>query len=171
MCPRRGSRLVDLRTSGKDEKKGWNSKASRRAGHPGGVKAAQEAGALLVEIGVLLAEAVNAASRIEETLLAGEERMASGADFHMDGFSFSGEEFYLIAAGAGDLGLVHFGMNFFFHGQAPIKSGLSYIYPEVPFGKGFFPEEAFASVSGIPTKIFFIRAIFFLFVVSFMYNV
>lgn len=55
--------------------------------------------------------------------------------------------------------------------QAPIKSGLSYIYPEVPFGKGFFPEEAFASVSGIPTKIFFIRAIFFLFVVSFMYNV
>ena len=121
---------------------------------PGGVKAAQEAGALLVEIGVLLAEAVNAASRIEETLLAGEERMASGANFHMDGFSFSGEEFYLIAAGAGDLGLVHFGMNFFFHGQAPIKSGLSYIYPEVPFGKGFFPEEAFASGSGVPAKIF-----------------
>ena len=52
------------------------------------------------------------------------------------------------------LGLVHFGMNFFFHGQAPIKSGLSYIYPEVPFGKGFFPEEAFASGSGVPAKIF-----------------
>ncbi|XUR84292.1 hypothetical protein WCP94_000932 [Bilophila wadsworthia] len=31
----------------------------------------------------------------------------------------------------------------------------------MPFGKGFFPEEAFASVSGIPTKIFFHPGHFF----------
>ena len=93
------------------------------------VRLAQETGALLVEIGVLLAEAVNAASRIEEALLAGEERMASGADFHMDGFSFSGEEFYLIAAGAGDLGLVHFGMNFFLSWSGSYKVGTQLYIP------------------------------------------
>ena len=97
--------------------------------HPGGEKAARATGVFLVEIGVLFAEAVDAAGRIEETLLAGEEGMASGADFHMYVFSFGGEQFYLIAAGAGNLGLVHFRMNLVFHGQAPIKSGLSYIYP------------------------------------------
>ena len=91
--------------------------------------------ALLVEIGVLLAETVNTAGGIEEALLAGEERMAGGADFHMHVFALCREGFHLIAAGAGGLGLVHFRMNLIFHGRAPIKSGLSHIYPVGGFGK------------------------------------
>ena len=115
MCPRRGSRLVDLRTSGKDEKKGWNSKASRRAGHPGGVKAAQEAGALLVEIGVLLAEAVDTAGRIQEALLAGEEGVTLGADFHAN-VLLGRSGFDHITASTLDRGLFVVGMDAFLHG-------------------------------------------------------
>ncbi len=91
--------------------------------------------ALLVEIGVLLAEAIDTAGGIKKTLFSGEEGMAGGADFHMHVFALGRKSFYLIAAGTGDFGLVHFWMNLVFHNLAPIKSGLSHIYLVVPFGK------------------------------------
>ena len=49
-------------------------------------------------------------------LLAREERVAVGADFHVDVFALGGKSFHFEAAGAGDFGLVNFGMDAFFHG-------------------------------------------------------
>jgi hypothetical protein len=74
-----------------------------------------EAAALFVKLGVFLAEAVNAACRIHKTLLAGKKGMAGGANFHLHLLALGGKRFHPVAAGAGDVGLVHLGMNFFFH--------------------------------------------------------
>ena len=71
---------------------------------------------LLRELGVLLAEAVDTAGGVDEALLAGEERMASGADFDVHDFALGGENFHDVAAGADELSLVHFRMDAFFHG-------------------------------------------------------
>ena len=42
--------------------------------------------------------------------------MTGGADFDMHGFALGGKNFHDVAAGADKLGLVHFGMDAFFHG-------------------------------------------------------
>ena len=72
---------------------------------------------LLAELRVLLAEAVDAAGGVHEALLAGEEGMAGGADFGVDGLALGGKHFDDVAAGADELGLVHFGMDALFHGK------------------------------------------------------
>ena len=63
-----------------------------------------------------LFELINAAAGIDKLLFAGEERMAFGADLHAD-VLFGGAGFDHFAAGAGNGGLLVFGMDIFFHGN------------------------------------------------------
>jgi hypothetical protein len=63
---------------------------------------------------VFLAEALDAAGGVDEFLLAGKERVAGGAYFHLDIFD-GGTGFYDVSAGAGDFGHLIFGMYLFFH--------------------------------------------------------
>ena len=65
---------------------------------------------------VSAAEFINATGGINETLLAREERMAGGADADADVFH-RGAGVIDSAAGAGDGGIVTFGMSFLFHGR------------------------------------------------------
>ena len=69
----------------------------------------------MFKFGVLFAEAVNTARSIQKALLAGEKGMAVGANFHMHLLALGGEHFFFMPAGAGDGGVVHFGMDVFFH--------------------------------------------------------
>ena len=70
---------------------------------------------LLFELGVLLAEAVDAAGSVKEALLASEEGMAGRADFDMHLFALGGKDLLAVAAGTSDCGLVDFGLDIFFH--------------------------------------------------------
>src|SRR5580698_2303797 len=71
-------------------------------------------------IGVLLREALHAAGRIHQLLLASEKRMAVRANFHADHLTLKrGTRVELVAAGAVHLYDVIIGMDSFFHG-API---------------------------------------------------
>ena len=49
-------------------------------------------------IGILATEALDAACRIHQALLAGEERVAVGADFHADPAFMGGARFKCVAA-------------------------------------------------------------------------
>lgn len=66
-------------------------------GRPGEVANPAQSGkpVLLFELGVLFAESVDATGSIHKTLLAGEEGMAVGADFHMHIFALGGKGFNL----------------------------------------------------------------------------
>src|SRR5260221_7769172 len=68
---------------------------------------------------VLLLELLDAARRVNELHLAGEERMARRADFGVDVFlgAARGE---LVAAAAGDGGFFVFRVDVFFHGYARV---------------------------------------------------
>ena len=73
-------------------------------------------GLLALVPAVLLMELLDAARRIDELHLAGEERMARRADFGVDVLlgAARGE---LVAATAGDGGFFILGVNVFFHGK------------------------------------------------------
>src|SRR6266403_2030784 len=68
-----------------------------------------------VALGVLAPEALDAAGRVHELLLAGKERMASGADFHADVALVGGAGNKRVTAGAMDPNFVVAGMNSCFH--------------------------------------------------------
>ena len=70
---------------------------------------------LFFKLGVLLAEAVDAAGSVKEALLASEEGMAGRADFDMHLFALGGKDLLAVAAGTSDCGLVDFGLDIFFH--------------------------------------------------------
>ena len=63
---------------------------------------------------VALVEAFDSACRIDQLLLSGKERMASGAHLQPD-FRFSGAGLKLVPTSAGDRDFIIFGMNSFFH--------------------------------------------------------
>ena len=73
---------------------------------------------LLVETETLL-ETVNTSAGINELLLAGEERMALGADFNSD-ILLSGTGLDHVAAGTGDRGLLIVGMDTLSHCLTPL---------------------------------------------------
>src|ERR1035437_9009283 len=64
-----------------------------------------------VALGVLAAEALDAAGRIHELLLAGKERVAGGADFYADVALMSGTGDECVAAGAMHADLTIVGMD------------------------------------------------------------
>ncbi len=67
---------------------------------------------------ILAAEAFNTASRIHQTLFAGEERVAVGADFHADPAFVCGARFKRVAARTMNLNGSVIGMNTLFgHGD------------------------------------------------------
>ena len=73
--------------------------------------------ALLIEIETLL-EAVNTSAGINKLLLTGVERMALGANFHLD-VLLGRLCLDHVAAVAGDGRLVQYGMDVLFHGDSP----------------------------------------------------
>ena len=94
-----GERLLDLGRSSQDVREAVSKRQGRASAR------------LLAE---LLAEALDASGRIDETLLAGEERMALRTDVRMDlGLSRSSLE--RIAAGALHSRRMVFGMDVGFH--------------------------------------------------------
>ena len=104
----------------------------------------------LLKLGVLLAEAVNATSRVQETLLARKEGVASGADFHMHLLALGGQDMFLVAAGTSDGGVVNLGMNIFFHNlprcSLPDQSR-AHIRPDITVGA------VLLSPAGIPDRV------------------
>jgi len=66
-------------------------------------------------LGVAAVESVDAAGRINQLLLAGEERMAGRADFHVQVALFSRSSLKCFAARTGDGHFLISGMNFWFH--------------------------------------------------------
>lgn len=68
-----------------------------------------------VELGVLLLEAVDTTSGVDETLLASVEWVAVGANFNVNVFTLSGKGFSFKATCARHLSFVHFWMDIFFH--------------------------------------------------------
>src|SRR5919112_68691 len=66
-------------------------------------------------LAVALVEAVNAAGRVDELLLAGEERVAGRADFDAEVALARRARRPLLAAGAVDVDLVVVGMNSLLH--------------------------------------------------------
>lgn len=64
--------------------------------------------------GVLAAEALDAARGVDQLLLAGEKRVAVGADFGVDVAFVGGAGGEVVAAGADDANLVVIGVNFLF---------------------------------------------------------
>jgi hypothetical protein len=74
---------------------------------------------LLAELGVFFAETVNTAGGVHKALLAGVERVAAGADFHVYHFTLGGGGVDFVAAGAYEFGLVHGGMDIVFHENSP----------------------------------------------------
>ena len=69
-----------------------------------------------LHVAVLLAEALNATSGINDTLLTGVERMASGANFDVDaGLANCGARLERIAAAANNIDFGVFRMDFGFH--------------------------------------------------------
>jgi hypothetical protein len=71
---------------------------------------------LLIVFGVFFAETINPTGCIEKFLLAGEERMAGGADLDLDIGTLGRPGFDDIAAVALDRHRFVFGMDSFFHG-------------------------------------------------------
>src|SRR5581483_8654107 len=72
-------------------------------------------GLIFASLGVLAAEALDAARGIQKFLLAGEERMAVGADFYVDVAPMGGAGSERMAACALHANLVIIGMNGCFH--------------------------------------------------------
>src|SRR5258707_976845 len=70
---------------------------------------------------VLPAEALDAAGRVHELLLAGEEGMAVRADLDVDYLFHGGARLDHVAAYANDLRVVVAGMHVLLHGGAPIS--------------------------------------------------
>jgi len=68
-----------------------------------------------VALGVLAAEALDAAGRVHELLLAGKEGMTGGADFYADVALMSGTGDECVAAGAMDANFAVVGMDGCFH--------------------------------------------------------
>lgn len=68
-----------------------------------------------IALRVLAAEALDAAGRVHELLLAGKERMASGTNFYADVALVSGAGDKCVTAGAMDPNFVVAGMNGCFH--------------------------------------------------------
>jgi hypothetical protein len=76
-------------------------------------------------IGVFLGEAFDAASRINQLLLAGEKGMAVRTNFYANRLAFEGRAgVKRVAAGALNLHCVIIGMNSFFHGTLLLPTGL-----------------------------------------------
>ncbi len=72
-----------------------------------------------VRLGILAAEALDAACGVDQLLLAGKERVAGGADFDMDVALVGGASGKIVAASALYVYLVVAGVNAFFgHGGA-----------------------------------------------------
>ena len=69
----------------------------------------------LFKLGVLFAEAINASGSVQKTLLASEEGVAGRTDFHMNLLALGRKHMLFMAAGAGNCGIVDFGMDVFFH--------------------------------------------------------
>ena len=88
---------------------------------------------LLGELGVLLAEAIDTASGVDEALLTGEERMAGGADFDVHDFALGGKDFHDVAACADKLSLVDFRMDAFFHLELLVDSADPRVRPYPPW--------------------------------------
>jgi len=68
-----------------------------------------------IALRVLAAEALDAAGRVHELLLAGKERMASGTNFYADVALVRGAGDKCVTAGAMDPNFVVAGMNGSFH--------------------------------------------------------
>src|SRR5207253_9185573 len=68
-----------------------------------------------IALGVLAAEALDAAGGVHELLLAGKERMASGTDFHADVALVGGPGDKCVTAGAMHANFVVAGMDGCFH--------------------------------------------------------
>src|ERR1700712_2300133 len=78
---------------------------------------------LLPGLGVALLEAGHATTGVEDLLLAGVEGVALGADVGVDAATrerAAGRE--LVAAGAGDLGVVVLGVSVLLHGVLSVRS-------------------------------------------------
>ncbi len=69
----------------------------------------------LFKFRIFFAETVNSSCCIQKTLLAGKKRMTGGAYFHMNLFALCRKNLFLVAAGAGNGGIVNLGMDIFFH--------------------------------------------------------
>jgi len=75
-------------------------------------------------VAVLLTEALDPTRRIDDTLLAGVERVASRADFNSDGrLANRGACLECVAAAANDIDFGVFWMNFCFHFDSPAADG------------------------------------------------
>ena len=73
-------------------------------------------GAFTFESGILLLEPLHAAARVNQLLLAGEERMALGTDFHVQDVALvSGARLESAATSADDSDLVIRGVNLVLH--------------------------------------------------------
>ena len=81
---------------------------------PKGVLAGKLGVGFLVELGVFLAETVDAASSVHKTLLAGEKGMTLGTDVNFH-FLAGGSDLGLKAAGATEFGLIRIGVYVFLH--------------------------------------------------------
>ena len=88
-------------------------------------------GLLFLQICVFFTEPVNTSGGIYEALLAGIKGMAVGAYFHVDGFSLGGQSFAFITAGAGNLGVVNFRMDLFFHDLSDLVIYAGIAVPEL----------------------------------------
>jgi len=120
------SRLAGLRGTQQAHRNTWNRCGPDPKENPKNPKE------LLLGVGdgsrfvrVLFLEAFDAAGGIDQFLLAGEERVAIGADFHADQLAFErGPRFKSIAAGAMHRHSVVIGMDSFFHVR-PLFAGRS----------------------------------------------
>ena len=75
-----------------------------------------------VRLGELAAEALDAACGVDQLLLAGEERVAGGADFDDDVALMRGAGLKRVPAGALDVDVVVLRVNtFFWHGKCPFS--------------------------------------------------
>jgi hypothetical protein len=68
-----------------------------------------------VALGVLAAEALHATGRVEQFLLAGEERVATGADFYVQIAFVGGPGYKIVAARANHADFAICGMDGCFH--------------------------------------------------------
>src|SRR4029453_1143538 len=100
-----------------------NDEAGRPTGapRPGGPSGSRRAGAAVLDA-VLTVEALDPTGRVDQLLLAGEERMAGRADLDVDGRDRRGG-LDGIAAGTDDARLLVPRMDAFLHGRSVYNTG------------------------------------------------